>query len=79
MEDGIAARGVFIVDEKGILQSYTVNNLGVGRNVSELLRLIEGFKFVAEHGEVCPANWEPGAATMKPDPVESQEYFEKVK
>ena len=79
MEDGIAARGVFIIDEKGILQSYTVNNLGVGRNVSELLRLIAGFKFVAEHGEVCPANWEPGAATMKPDPVKSQEYFEQVK
>ena len=76
---GVAARGVFVIDEKGILQSYTVNNLGVGRNVAEIIRLIEGFKFVAEHGEVCPANWNPGAATMKPDPVGSQEYFSKVK
>jgi alkyl hydroperoxide reductase subunit AhpC len=79
MEDGIAARGVFIIDEKGILQSLTVNNLGVGRNVSELIRLVNGFKFVAEHGEVCPANWNPGDATMKPDPKGSQEYFQGVR
>ena len=78
LDDGIAARGVFIIDGDGVLQSYTVNNLGVGRNVDELIRLIDGFKFVAEHGEVCPANWHKGDATMKPDPVGSQEYFEKV-
>ena len=77
LADGIAARGLFIIDEKGILQSYTVNNLGVGRNVQEVLRLIQAFQFVAEHGEVCPANWGPGAPTMKPDPVGSQEYFNK--
>ncbi len=76
--DGIAARGVFIIDGEGVLQSYTVNNLGVGRNVNEIIRLIEGFKFVAEHGEVCPADWSPGDDTMKPDPVGSQEYFAKV-
>ena len=79
LEDGIAARGVFIIDEKGILQSFTVNNLGVGRNVDEIVRLIQGFQYVAEHGEVCPANWNPGQATMKPDPVGSQEYFASVK
>ncbi len=79
LEDGVAARGVFIIDEKGILQSFTVNNLGVGRNVSELIRLINGFKYVAEHGEVCPANWKPGDDTMKPDPNGSQEYFKNVK
>ncbi len=79
LENGLAARGVFVIDEKGILQSYTVNNLGVGRNVSEIIRLIEGFKFVAENGEVCPANWNPGDDTMKPDPEGSQEYFSNVK
>ena len=79
LEDGIAARGVFIIDEKGIIQSFTVNNLGVGRNVNEVIRLVEGFKFVAEHGEVCPANWNPGETTMKPDPVGSQEYFTNIK
>lgn len=79
MEDGVAARGVFIIDEKGILQSLMVNNLGVGRNVSEIIRLINGFKYVAEHGEVCPANWNPGDDTMKPDPEGSQDYFKDVK
>jgi len=79
LEGGIAARGLFIIDGDGILQSYTVNNLGVGRNVDEVLRLIAGFQFVAEHGEVCPANWNPGAKTMKPDPEGSQEYFAQVK
>jgi alkyl hydroperoxide reductase subunit AhpC len=79
LEDGIAARGVFVIDGDGVLQSYTVNNLGVGRNIDELIRLVEGFKFVAEHGEVCPANWHKGDATMKPDPEGSQEYFGNVK
>lgn len=79
LKGGIAARGLFIIDDKGILQSYTVNNLGVGRNVDEVLRLIQGYQFVAEHGEVCPANWKPGAKTMKPDPTGSQAYFKDVK
>lgn len=78
LPDGIAARGVFIIDGDGVLQSYTVNNLGVGRNVDECIRLIQGFQFVAEHGEVCPANWTPGADTMKPDPNGALEYFEKA-
>ncbi|MBE7462755.1 MAG: peroxiredoxin [Planctomycetes bacterium] len=76
---GVAARGVFIIDDKGILQSCTVNNLGVGRNVEEILRTLEGYQFVAKHGEVCPANWKPGAATMKPDPEGSKDYFKTVK
>lgn len=79
LDGGVAARGLFIIDDKGVLQSMTVNNLGVGRNVDEVLRLIEGFQFVAKHGEVCPANWKPGAKTMKPDPQGSQEYFKAVK
>lgn len=78
LDGGVAARGVFIMDEKGILQSYTVNNLGVGRNMDEIIRLIAAFQYVAKHGEVCPANWSPGADTMKPDPDGSKEYFEKV-
>jgi len=79
LDGGIAARGLFIIDDQGILQSYTVNNLGVGRNVDEVLRLIQGYQYVAEHGEVCPANWKPGAKTMKPDPTGSQDYFKDVK
>jgi alkyl hydroperoxide reductase subunit AhpC len=79
LPDGIAARGSFIIDDKGILQSYTVNNPGVGRSVDEALRLIEAYQFVAQHGEVCPANWQRGGKTMKPDPVGAQDYFKHVK
>ncbi len=75
---GVAARGIFIIDDKGVLQSYTINNLAVGRSVDEALRLIQGYQYVAEHGEVCPANWKPGEKTMKPDPDGSKEYFESV-
>jgi len=79
LENGVSARGIFIIDDKGILQTYTVNNLGVGRSVDETLRLIQAYQFVAQHGEVCPANWKPGDKTMKPDPTGSQEYFSQVK
>lgn len=75
---GIAARGTFIIDEKGILQSCSVNNLGIGRNVDEVLRLLRAAKFTAEHGEVCPAGWKPGALTMTPDPEKAKEYFSKA-
>lgn len=79
LNGGVAARGLFIIDDKGILQSYTVNNLAVGRSVDEALRLIQGYQYVAEHGEVCPANWKPGEKSMKADPEGSKEYFKQVK
>ena len=79
LEEGVTARGLFIIDDKGILQSYTVNNLAVGRSVDEVLRLVQAYQYVAEHGEVCPANWKPGAKTMKADPAASKEYFKTVK
>lgn len=78
LEGGVAARGTFIIDDKGILQAYGVNNLPIGRSVDEVLRLIEAAQFVAKHGEVCPANWRPGAATMKADPEGSLEFFSKA-
>lgn len=79
LDNGVAARGIFIIDDKGILQTYTVNNLAVGRSVDETLRLIQAYQYVAQHGEVCPAGWKPGEKTMKPDPAGSQEYFKDVK
>jgi alkyl hydroperoxide reductase subunit AhpC len=78
LEDaGVSLRGLFIIDGKGILRQATVNDLPVGRSVDETLRLVQAFQFTDEHGEVCPAGWKPGAATMKPDPVGSKEYFAK--
>ena len=75
---GVALRGTFIIDEKGIVRCSIVNDLGVGRNVEEILRLIKAFQFADKHGEVCPANWLPGEKTMVPDPVRSKEYFKTV-
>ena len=64
---GQAYRGVFIIDPDGIVRSYTINDMGIGRNADEILRTLEASKFVAEHGDqVCPAKWRPGAKTLKP-------------
>jgi len=75
LDEGIALRGLFIIDPQFNIRQITINDLPVGRNVNEVLRLIRAFQFVEEHGEVCPANWNPGDKTMKPDPAGSQEYF----
>ncbi|HZM70060.1 MAG TPA: peroxiredoxin [Candidatus Cryosericum sp.] len=62
LEDkGIALRGLFLVDPKGMLQYSVVHNLGVGRSVDETLRVLQAF----QTGELCPANWKPGSATLK--------------
>jgi peroxiredoxin 2/4 len=66
-EAGIAYRGLFIIDPDGVVQHATINNLGVGRSVDETLRVLQAFQHVRDHGEVCPANWQPGGDTMKPD------------
>ena len=76
-EDGIAFRGLFIIDDKGVLRQITINDLPVGRSVDETLRLVQAFQYTDKHGEVCPVNWKPGSATIKPDPKNSQEYFNK--
>merc|ERR1712109_67614 len=62
---GVAFRGLFIIDGNGVIRQITINDLPVGRDVDETLRLVQGFQFTDEHGEVCPANWRPGKKTMK--------------
>lgn len=74
-DDGVAFRGLFIIDGKGNLRQATINDLPVGRDVDETLRLVQAFQFTDEHGEVCPAGWKPGSKTMKADPTGSKEYF----
>jgi peroxiredoxin 2/4 len=76
-DSGISLRALFIIDPKGTLRQITVNDLPVGRSVTEALRLLQAFKHTDKHGEVCPAGWKPGAAAMKPDPVGSLEWFSK--
>jgi peroxiredoxin (alkyl hydroperoxide reductase subunit C) len=69
LEDaGIALRGLFIIDKEGIVRHLLVNDLPLGRSVDEAIRVLDALQFVEKHGEVCPANWQPGEATMKPDP-----------
>ena len=80
LEDaGIALRGLFIIDKEGIIRHLLVNDLPLGRSVDEAIRVLDALQFVEKHGEVCPANWQPCEATMKPDPKGSQDYFQKVK
>ncbi|KXN83260.1 Peroxiredoxin [Leucoagaricus sp. SymC.cos] len=77
-DDGVALRGLFIIDPQGTLRQITVNDLPVGRSVDETIRLIKAFQFTDKHGEVCPANWTEGAKTIKPSPNGSLEYFSDV-
>ena len=77
-DDGVALRGLFIVDPDGIVQHATINNLAVGRSVDETLRVLQAFQYTAQHGEVCPAGWTPGDASMKPDWDGSKDYFRGV-
>ncbi|MGQ2375875.1 peroxiredoxin [Companilactobacillus zhachilii] len=66
-ESGQAYRGVFIIDPKGLIKSYTINAMGIGRNAQEILRTLQAAQFVEAHGDkVCPANWHPGDKTLKP-------------
>nr|YP_536954.1 hypothetical protein 199 [Neopyropia yezoensis]Q1XDL4.1 RecName: Full=Putative peroxiredoxin ycf42; AltName: Full=Thioredoxin peroxidase [Neopyropia yezoensis]AGH27598.1 hypothetical protein 199 [Neopyropia yezoensis]QFZ66934.1 hypothetical protein PyyePp088 [Neopyropia yezoensis]WKD83429.1 2-Cys peroxiredoxin [Neopyropia yezoensis]BAE92397.1 unnamed protein product [Neopyropia yezoensis] len=74
--DGVALRGLFIIDPKGIIQYSTINNLEFGRSVEETLRVLQAIQYVQSHpDEVCPANWKPGDKTMNPDPIKSKNYF----
>ncbi len=66
-EDGLAERGTFIINPEGKIVGYEVTAGNVGRNARELLRKVQACQFVHAHGDqVCPANWQPGAETLKP-------------
>jgi peroxiredoxin (alkyl hydroperoxide reductase subunit C) len=74
--DGVALRGLFLVDREGVIQHSTINNLAFGRNIDETLRVLQALKYVQENpDEVCPAGWKPGEVTMKPDPKGKMDYF----
>ena len=75
---GVALRGLFLIDKEGIVRHQVVNDLPLGRSVDEVLRMVKALQYFEQHGEVCPANWQEGQQGMKPDPVESREYFAKA-
>jgi peroxiredoxin 2/4 len=66
--EGVALRGAFIVDNHGVVRSQIINDLPIGRNVDELLRIIDAVQFHEEHGEVCPAGWKKGERGMNASP-----------
>ena len=77
LPDGIALRGSFLIDRAGIVQVAHVNNLPLGRNVDEMLRLVDALQFTEEHGEVCPAGWQKGKAGMKASQQGVADYLAK--
>lgn len=78
LEDkGVALRGLFLIDREGIVRHMVVNDLPLGRNVDEALRMVDALRFVEQHGEVCPANWHPGEKTIKPTVDASKTFFKE--
>ena len=76
--NGLALRGTFIIDDKGVLRHSQINDASVGRNVDETLRILKGFQYSDKHGEVCPAKWDTGKATIAPGSAEKvSEYWKK--
>lgn len=74
-EDGVAYRGAFLIDKNGVVRSQIVNDLPLGRNMDELLRLVDALQFTEEHGEVCPANWTKGDKGMTASPEGVAQYL----
>lgn len=67
IDDSVALRGTFLIDKQGIIRHATLNDLPLGRNVDETLRIIDAIQFNEQHGEVCPAGWEKGKQGMRPN------------
>jgi peroxiredoxin (alkyl hydroperoxide reductase subunit C) len=73
--NGVALRASFLIDRDGVVQHQVVNNLPLGRDVDEMLRVVEALQFTEEHGEVCPAGWRKGQQGMKANPEGVAEYL----
>ncbi len=76
-EEGVALRGLFLIDREGIVRHAVVNDLSLGRSVSEALRMLDALRFIDERGEVCPANWEKGQEGMKASTAGVVDYLSK--
>lgn len=73
--EGIAYRGLFLIDKEGIVRHQVVNDLPLGRSVDETLRMVDALAFFEKNGEVCPANWQRGSKSMKTSQEGLEEYF----
>ncbi|MCP4602982.1 MAG: peroxiredoxin [Proteobacteria bacterium] len=77
LNEAVALRGLFLIDREGTVRHALINDLPLGRNVDEALRILEALQFTEEHGEVCPANWREGEDAMKPTANGVAEYLAK--
>jgi len=73
----VALRGSFLIDSKGIVRHAVINDLPLGRDADEMLRMVDALQFHEEHGEVCPAGWRPGKAGMKASPEGVAAYLKE--
>lgn len=76
-DDGMAYRGLFLIDKNGIVRHQIVNDMPLGRNVDEVLRMVASLQHFEQNGEVCPANWTKGGDAMKPTPEGVSSYLSK--
>lgn len=74
-DSGVALRGLFLFDKDGVCRHSLVNDLPLGRNVDEALRILDALQYTEQHGEVCPANWKKGAKAMKPSAAGVADYL----
>ena len=77
LDDGIALRGLFLIDKAGIVRHALINDLPIGRSVDEAIRVLDALQFHEEHGDVCPANWHQGEEAMKPTAEGVASYLAK--
>lgn len=77
LPDGISLRGLFLIDKSGVVRHQLVNDLPLGRNVDEAIRILDALQFTEKYGDVCPANWKPGEEAMKPTTEGVAEYLSK--
>ncbi len=73
--DGIAYRGLFLIDREGVVRHQVVNDLPLGRSVEEALRMLHALQHTEQHGEVCPANWKQGVPAIKTTTESVVEYL----
>lgn len=76
-DGGVAFRGSFLIDKSGVVRHQVVNDLPLGRNIDEMIRMVDALQFVEQHGEVCPAGWKSGDEGMKPSTAGVAEYLAK--
>ncbi len=77
LDAGIALRGTFLIDREGVVRHAVINDLPLGRNIDEAMRMVDALQFHEQHGDVCPANWIEGKEAMTPTAAGVAEYLTK--